>query len=291
MTVEDIERETDLSRSLNAFFRCLSEDGFGEFVGQVRPMSGSRVRSLYLGAFQSYSRLVGAYQPCILLLSLTTLLNIFDAFSSTLPLNTPASTMPFKASEDSAILVFARLMWFSTMVKWLDVHKGEEWALKTCYIKTSTDTELLRRGLSLGHQSRPWISYKFWTWRTSSKHFKQLAFNVSTTEVETRRCLHIKSHGASPGCLILVAAKKGSYWISHQIGGELDVEAEANRFEIMDLEPVWVTSAREIGPIGADRMEFESETLFTTLVIDRMGVFDRYKVSLAILDKEGTGRS
>jgi hypothetical protein len=225
------------------------------------------MRSLFLGAFQSYSWLRGSYQPCILLLRLTT---------------------PLDESYDTATFVFARLTWFSTRVKRADNQDNEEWSLKMCYIKTSTDTELLCRRLSLGHRVRPWILYKFWTWRTPSKHFQQLAFNASTIEAKTRRCLHIQPHGTFPGCLISVAARQGRYWISHEAGAEIDVDAEAERFKGMDLEPVWEKIAREVGPIGVDCFEFGAGTLFTTLVIDRLGVFGRYKVSLAVMENDGT---
>ncbi|KAK0649212.1 heterokaryon incompatibility protein-domain-containing protein [Cercophora newfieldiana] len=266
ITVEDMESQSPLSHSLNDFFRCLSDDGFGDFVTQFRPRRGLSMRLPYLGAFQCYSQQMGLYQPCVLLLRLKT---------------------PMEKFYDTATFVFARLMWFSTTVNRADIEGNEQWSLRTCYIKTSTDEELLGRGLSLGHQVRPWISYNFWTWRTASKHFQQLALNVSTTEAETRRCLHIQPHGTFPGCLILVAARKGRYWIGHEAGAGIDVDVAAERFKMMELESVWVKSAREVGPIGADCFEFGTGKLFTTLVINRLGVFDRYKVSLAIMEREG----
>jgi len=265
ITAQDMENaKNSLAHSLNAFFRCLSDDGFADFVTRVRPIHGSSLRPLYLGAFQTYSRLPGSHQPCVLLLRLATPLDDSSDHATTTTTTTTTAT-----------LVFVRLMCFSTMLPRTEIQTNPEWSLKTCYVKTTNDTELSRRGLSLGHQARPSISYNFWTWRTPSKHLRQLALNVSTTEDETRPCLHVGPDGEHfRACLISVAARKGRYWIGTETGAGIEVDEAAERFRGMDLEEVWV-SAREVGVIGVDSCEVgpSGKRLWVTLVVERLGVF------------------
>ena len=51
ITAQDMENaKNPLAHSLNAFFRCLSDDGFADFVTRVRPIHGSSLRPLSTSA-------------------------------------------------------------------------------------------------------------------------------------------------------------------------------------------------------------------------------------------------
>ncbi|KAK4183155.1 heterokaryon incompatibility protein-domain-containing protein [Podospora australis] len=268
VTKQDLIGDSELSHSLRTYLDCVSKDGFADFVRWVRPLIDSiDTHPIYLGAFPSDSAsTVHPLLPCILLIGLNSVGHISKDFD----------------------VAYARVLWFFCKVPRWDVDlnsANSAWKLKTCYLKTRADSEMNTCGLKMHDQTRPWVSYRFWTWRGRHPKIPQFAFNIRTSETETRRCLHLKPMGFFPGLLIEVAAARGRYWMGHILGSDFDIDAEAAKFETLDLTGKWIWSSREAGPVVEEKVDFPTGTLSMTLMIDKLGVFDWYNVSLAFIEQ------
>jgi hypothetical protein len=94
-----------------------------------------------------------------------------------------------------------------------------------------------------------------------------------------------------PRCLIMVATQLGIYWIAHRVGNALDLDAEGEAFDTMNLGKL-VKTARESGPVCEERIDLGAATLLVTLCIeDPAGVPpSRFRAYLALVEA-GDGHS
>jgi hypothetical protein len=270
----DLREISSLSGLFDSFFLSLLDTEFEFFAQSLRLEGDGLAHPLCLGAFPCPST-PGRLLPCFLLLEIG---RSGCVGGVALP--------PTIGSE--APPTYARLANFFHRLPDKEL-LDPKWQLRTCYLQSKVE------GLGKAPRAGPLHVYPpdgFWAWRTPDYGISCLSLEIRTTtgeydedEDETRWCIHMKATKTFPGCMIFVAVRAGYCWLDHRPGNDVDPEAEVRRFEMMDLDKLWVKTARNAGPLCEVRVDFGAESLLATLFIDKNDgpVAEWYRVYLAIV--------
>ena len=228
--------------------------------------SQSRATSpIYLGAFPTSSTSADRILPCLLLFDTRGFDNLDD--------EPKPSTL---VTDERSVAIYARVRDYFYTVPMTEVVANRGWDFKSCFLKTRIEPKVQWHEL-IGRD-------EFYIWRTPGSFAYHLFNSAKDAKGEIRQCAYVEANQAFPGCLLFVAAQTGGYWISHRTGVlREDMESEAWRFGDMDLSAMWIATAREAGPLGEHRFEFEAGSLLITLVIEQPG---GYKVYLALEERD-----
>ncbi|KAK4040651.1 heterokaryon incompatibility protein-domain-containing protein [Parachaetomium inaequale] len=281
VTKQDVDGSSPLSSSLRYFVTSLLQSPFQDFLERLRSAGIALERGLFFAAFPCFTTGPSPVLPCLLLLDLDILASVNGETRRPVAIET-------------GIRTYGCMMFFFHALLAADL--DAEWQLRTCYIQSSPNSEGRHPGalFSLLHAGDD-----FWFWRPAHRDGLSRLEPGKTTTIfhegwkngaRLRRILHLEATEAFPGCIIMVAARPGSFWLHHRTGRDIDPEAEAERLQVMDLSGMWVETAREVGPLGEVRVDFGTESLLATLFLEKNGsVEEWYRVYLAIIERGTEG--
>ena len=267
VTLEDFNGPSQLARDLRA------SSVWTNAVRWLRPGAASL---LSLGAFPTCSTAADRLLPCFLLFDMRGLGDLDRRPEPNIPV-----------TDGRSVATYARVMEFFFSVPLTEVVANLGWDSETCYLTSKIKPETRWHGRRLGPlprlPRRP--PNKIWIWRTPGPLPQNQVHWYNGTMQETRHCAYLAASETFPGCLIFVAARRGRFCISH-LAGPLEREDAAKEAEVltkMDLSTMWVPTAREAGPIGEHRLDFETGSLLVTLFSEQP---DRYKVFLSLGERD-----